>query len=67
MRPNIDYIKRLQNEKGWSNAQLAIKMGISKAHVGRIFSGKRDAGTKVISGIIRAFPNEPLDKLFVLD
>ena len=67
MRPNIDYIKQLQNEKGWSNAQLAFKMGVSKAHVGRIFSGKREAGTKVISGIIKAFPNEPLDKLLVLD
>jgi transcriptional regulator with XRE-family HTH domain len=67
MRPNIDYIKQLQNEKGWSNAQLAIKMGVSKAHVGRIFSGKRDAGNKVISGIVKAFPNEPLDKLFILD
>lgn len=67
MRPNIEYIKQLQNEKGWSNAQLAIKMGVSKAHVGRIFSGKRDAGNKVISGIVKAFPNEPLDKLFVLD
>ena len=66
MRPNINYIKQLQSEKGWSNAQLAIKMGVSKAHVGRIFSGKREAGTKVISGIIRAFPNESLDKLFIL-
>lgn len=67
MRPNIEYIKQLQIKKGWSNAQLAMRMGVSKAHVGRIFSGKRDAGTKVISGIIRAFPNEPLDKLFILD
>ena len=67
MRPNIHYIKQLQNEKGWSNAQLAIKMGVSKAHDGRIFSGKRDAGNKVISGIVKAFPNEPLDKLFILD
>jgi len=67
MRLNIEYIKQLQDEKGWSNAQLAMKMGVSKAHVGRILNGKRDAGTKVISGIIRAFPNESLDKLFILD
>lgn len=67
MRPNIEYLKQLQDEKGWSNAQLAFKMGVSKAHVGRIFSGKREAGTKVISGIVKAFPNEPLDKLFILD
>ena len=67
MRPNIEYIKQLQIKKGWSNAQLAMRMGVSKAHVGRIFSGKREAGTKVISGIIKAFPNEPLDKLFILD
>ena len=67
MKPNINYIKQLQTKKGWSNAQLAMKMGVSKAHVGRIFSGKREAGNKVISGIVKAFPNEPLDKLFILD
>lgn len=67
MRPNIEYIKQLQGEKGWSNAQLAMKMGVSKAHVGRIFNGKREAGSKVISGIIKAFPNESLDKLFIID
>lgn len=67
MRPNIEYIKQLQIKKGWSNAQLAMRMGVSKAHVGRIFSGKREAGSKVISGIVKAFPNEPLDKLFILD
>ena len=67
MRPNIEYIKQLQEKKGWSNAQLANKMGVSKAHVGRIFNRKREAGNKVISGLIRAFPNEPLDKLFILD
>ena len=67
MKLNIEYIKELQAKKGWSNAQLAMRMGISKTHVGRIFSGKRKAGTKVISGIVKAFPNEPLDKLFILD
>lgn len=67
MRPNIEYIKQLQIKKGWSNAQLAMRMDVSKAHVGRIFSGKREAGSKVISGITRAFPNEPLDKLFIID
>lgn len=66
MQPNIEYIKSLLRKRGWSNHKLAIKAGVSKATIGRVLSGKRGAGKKVIAGLIKAFPDEPLDKLFIL-
>jgi len=67
MRPNIEYIKKLMSEKNWSNAKLALKAGVSKVTIGRVLSGKRGAGKHVIAGLIKAFPNEPINKLFFLD
>jgi len=67
MRPNTEYIKKLQEARGWSNGQLALKMGVSRATVGRVLSEKRGGGKTVIAGIIRAFPKEPLNKLFIIE
>lgn len=41
-------------------------MGVSKSETTRLLNGKRKGGSKVISGIIRAFPEEPLESLFFL-
>lgn len=63
---NIEFLKELMMKKGWSINQLALKTGLSSATVSRILTGKRGAGTRTLKGIRRAFPDEPLDKLFFL-
>lgn len=63
---NIEYLKELMMKKRWSVRQLALKSGLSSATVSRILTGKRGAGTRALAGIRKAFPDEPLDKLFFL-
>jgi transcriptional regulator with XRE-family HTH domain len=63
---NVDYVKELIREKGWSERKLAMKAGISHATVSRIINGKRRAGVRAITGIRKAFPEEPKEKLFNL-
>jgi transcriptional regulator with XRE-family HTH domain len=67
LRPNIEYLNKLKQERGWSNTQLAIKIGISRMEVSRLLRGVRVGGKKTIGGLINAFPDVPLDKLFFLD
>jgi transcriptional regulator with XRE-family HTH domain len=67
MKPNIEYIRQIMKEHNWSNTQLAMKIGISRMEVSRLMRGVRVGGKKTIGGLIRAFPDEPLDKLFFLD
>lgn len=64
MRPNVTYIRQLMTSKNWSNGKLALQANLSRAMVGRVLSGKRGAGKAVISGLLQAFPGEPLNKLF---
>lgn len=63
---NVKYLQNLIEKKGWSERQFAMKCGLSSATVSRIISGKRGAGTRALAGIRKAFPNEPLEKLFFL-
>lgn len=44
MRVNLDRIKVLADEKGWSQAELARKMHLSRAYISRLFSGERIGG-----------------------
>ena len=67
MIPNKKYILDLLEKNNWSQNKLAIKAGVSKTTVSRWINGKRGAGKNLIAGLIRAFPNEPLDKLFLDD
>lgn len=66
MEPNKNYILELLENLNWSQNKLAIKAGVSRTTISRWINGKRGAGKDLIAGLIRAFPNEPLDKLFFL-
>jgi transcriptional regulator with XRE-family HTH domain len=63
---NVRYIEELLRQKGWTESKLAIKSGLSSATVSRIITGKRGTGERSIKGIIKAFPDEPIEKLFIL-
>lgn len=66
MIPNIEYIRQLLVKNHWSQNKFAQKAGVSKTTISRWLKGLRGAGKDLISGIILAFPNEPIDKLFFL-
>lgn len=67
MRPNTERIKAELAKKKWSGSQLALKMGISRMEVSRLLRGQRVGGKKCIGGLIKAFPDIPIDELFFLD
>ena len=66
MTPNRTYITKLVNERGWSDSELARRMGISRAEANRFMKGQRSGGKKLMSGLLRAFPNESIEALFIL-
>lgn len=67
IEPNKEYILKLLKDNNWSQNKLAIRAGVSKTTISRWVNGKRGAGKDLISGLIRAFPNEPLEKIFFLE
>ncbi|MDD4592334.1 MAG: hypothetical protein PHG06_18185 [Parabacteroides sp.] len=66
MTPNRTYITKLVNERGWSDSELARQMGISRAEANRFMKGQRSGGKKLMGGLLRAFPNESIETLFIL-
>lgn len=66
MKPNVDRIKELMAVRRWSASELARQMGVSRSEATRLLNGKRNGGNKVISGLIKAFPDESLESLFFL-
>lgn len=67
MRPNIEYIKEEIKKRNWTGSQLALKMCVSRMEVSRLLRGERIGGKKCIGGLIKAFPDTPLEQLFFLD
>lgn len=67
MKPNIQYILELVRIKDWSGSELGRRMGISRAEANRFLNGERIGGKKIIGGLMKAFPEETVEKLFILD
>jgi len=67
MLPNRNYIINLVQEKKWSCREFARRAGLSATEISRWMRGQRKGGKKLFSGLIKAFPNEPFEKLFFLD
>ena len=64
MKPRVKRVKELMEERQWSASELARRMGVSRSESTRFLNGNRTGGNKVISGLIRAFPDEPMESLF---
>lgn len=65
MVPNREYLLELVRDRDWSGSELARRMGISRSEANRLLNGERVGGKKTIGGLIKAFPEEPLEKLFI--
>jgi transcriptional regulator with XRE-family HTH domain len=66
MKPKLEHILELMLNNNWSGADLARHAGVSRSEANRFLSGQRKGGNKMISGLLRAFPGETLDTLFIL-
>lgn len=67
MSLNIECLKEIIKEKGWSERQFALKTGLSSATISRILNNKRGAGVKAMRAIRKALKNVPMEKLFFLE
>lgn len=67
MKPNIELIKAELAKRNWSGSKLAMKMGVSRMEVSRLLRGERIGGKKCIGGLIKAFPEIPIEQLFFLE
>ena len=65
MVPNREHVLELVRDLNWSGGELARRMGVSRTEANRLLNGTRVGGKKVIGGLIKAFPNEPLEQLFI--
>jgi transcriptional regulator with XRE-family HTH domain len=52
LRVNAVAFRRLIEENGWSERELAIHMGVAYSYVNRVLSGKRQPGAKFIAGAL---------------
>lgn len=50
-----------------TQAQLARKMGISKASISRILRGLRSPGSRFIAALKAVFPDKPMESFFDLN
>ncbi|WP_227764995.1 hypothetical protein [Zhaonella formicivorans] len=66
MQPNREYILELVRKNDWSGGELGRRMGISRAEANRLLNGTRVGGKKIIAGLMKAFPDEPIERLFIL-
>ena len=66
VKPNRDVLYALLRERGWSGSELARRMGVSRAEANRLLAGTREGGKKCIGGLMKAFPDVPVDELFLM-
>ena len=63
MRLNTATVKKLLNNYNLSQNQMAKKIGISRGFLSNALSGKRGVGRKLLSGLLRNFPDETISSL----
>ena len=61
---NRKAFEKYQAEKGWSNTELAKKMGINLVQVWRVKEEHNRPGCIFIAGALKAFPKASFDDLF---
>ena len=57
-------LRNALDEAGLTQAELADRMGISKASLSRVLRGQRSPGSKFIAALKAAFPEKPMESFF---
>jgi len=55
-----------QKMEGWSDSELAKRMGVNKTQVWRVKEGHNNPGRDFIAGALKVFPEASFDELFYL-
>jgi transcriptional regulator with XRE-family HTH domain len=59
-----EFLRDYLEKKRISDSQFADLIGVANSTVNRILNGKRNPGSKFISGILTAFPELKFEQLF---
>ncbi|MBS3950287.1 MAG: helix-turn-helix transcriptional regulator [Peptococcaceae bacterium] len=54
---NVERVQQFRESKGLSEGQLAVRMGVARSYVFRVFRGSRKPGGKFIQGLVQAGMN----------
>lgn len=54
---NMEAVQAFQKQKNWTDSCLAMHMGVSRALVSRVKSGKRSVAAAFIQGLVKAGMN----------
>lgn len=65
MRLKTQAVKALIDGSNISQNQLAEKIGVSKGYLSNSLNGRRGAGRKLLSGLLRMFPQESVASLTI--
>ncbi|KRQ86015.1 hypothetical protein ABG79_02147 [Caloramator mitchellensis] len=63
---NINEFNKLQQSLGLNYSQLAAKIGVSRTQLWRVLKQQCVPGEQFIAGFKAAFPNQDLEKFFLL-
>jgi len=66
-RLNKQYILELVTRRGWTNRKFAILLNLDSSVIYLWINGDRPDSLVLMRGIVRLFPDEPLDMLFFRD
>ena len=50
-----EWLQKAMLERGWSQADLSAKSGISEPHISKIVNGRRKVGVDACNAIAKAF------------
>ncbi|MBN6186358.1 hypothetical protein P4S93_16435 [Aneurinibacillus thermoaerophilus] len=72
LKLRVDVLEKLQQEKGWTDTQLAKQIGISRSRLWRAKLPEDhleycSPGENLITGVLAAFPDKKFDDLFFLE
>jgi transcriptional regulator with XRE-family HTH domain len=64
---NTERLFLLAKARGWSDAELARRMGVAQSTVSRVHRGEIQPGERFYQGVCIAFPAEDVTKLMWRD
>ena len=67
MKLNVEKIKELKLERGWSQNELARQLGLHTTTFSAIMTHKRGIGLKTMERILNFFTEETFATLFIRD
>ncbi|MEK5477555.1 helix-turn-helix transcriptional regulator [Paenibacillus sp. FSL R5-0407] len=64
---NLEKLQEYMVAKGWSEPDLAEKVGVSRVQVYRVLRGQRAPGNEFIAGLLNACREMGLNDLFIFE